>query len=95
MKNKLYLISGIFSIIFLLIFILKIRSMSSPVLKDFSSLSLQKSSGDYVYENTNNKFQTYFKDSPLKESSVTFKTAQSQISFYTLQQQKFGSFGLE
>jgi hypothetical protein len=46
-------------------------------------------SGD-IYQNTTNRFKTYFKSSPTLENSITFKNDTSQISFYTPVSQSFG-----
>ncbi|MFA5026240.1 MAG: hypothetical protein WC503_07095, partial [Candidatus Shapirobacteria bacterium] len=66
---------------------------STPkILTVANAMTIQKStSNDYAYENTTNTFQTYFKDNYFKESSITFKNTDSEISFYTPQNQSFGN----
>lgn len=69
-------------------------SKSNPDSKNIpltTSITIQKSSGDYAYENTKNTFQTFFKENYFKESSITFQNGESQISFYTPQNQLFGN----
>lgn len=88
---KIHLILGVFLILIISMFF--IFTNTSPSLPSSSDkLTIQKSlSSDFAYQNITNTFQTFFKDSPLKESSITFKTIASQISFYTLEQQNFGT----
>jgi len=87
--KKYSIIIGILLLLILgvIIFFPHTKKITSPQ----SPLLIQKSSGTYSYENTTNTFQTYFKDSPIKESSVSFKTGNSQISFYTPKKQSFGN----
>lgn len=83
-----------FIIVFLLLSILTIIILfpsKKPSTPSSSPLTIQKSSGPYSHQNTTNTFQVYFKDSPIKESSVSFKTSNSQISFYTPKNQSFGT----
>jgi len=88
--KKYYLIIAILllSILTIIIFFPPQKKSSTPFTP---ALTIQKSTGSYSYENTSNTFQTYFKDSPIKESSVSFKTGDSRISFYTPEQQIFGN----
>jgi hypothetical protein len=85
-KKSLIIIIFLSTLILIAIFFPHSSSTSVP-----SSILIRKSTGAYAYENTTNNFQTYFKDSPIKESSVSFKTNRSQISFYTPQKQTFGN----
>lgn len=87
LKKYLVIISGLIILILgiIIFFPSKKNNQSSK-----SALFIEKSFGPYSYENTTNIFHTYFKDSPIKESSVSFKIDHSEISFYTPQEQSFG-----
>jgi hypothetical protein len=95
MIKKYSLLIFVFLIfLFFFIFLIRLRQNNPPAPKILSPSSLttiKKSSGEYAYENTTNNFKTYFKDSPIKESSIVFNNKISQISFYTPQNQSFGN----
>jgi hypothetical protein len=91
----LIIVTSLILIFFIILTLLKKTPDSqqlSPPLISNSILNIQKSpSSVYAYENTTNTFQTYFKDYYFKESSITFKKDNSEISFYTPQNQTFGN----
>jgi hypothetical protein len=53
--------------------------------------TIKKAYGIYQHKNTENTYQSFYKNSPLTKNAIKFTNSSSSISFFTLANQSFGS----